>query len=210
VVARSLSVGDPDQKLVTPTIFASRQFVSAQVCRVITPPSSRQYLCIHLECETCAVVIIIGYNTSSAHTVSHFFRSRGEPLALKLFCPDPSSTFSALCPGSFRDGSFPAYTLLSGFGVISAAQSVASVAWRKAVKLMTRQNQVKQASQGVSWRASFCCCPGTRAPRDLADDHRVLTAPGARPPFKRRHISKTRVPVVRDVSPHTPSLLDLS
>jgi hypothetical protein len=25
-----------------------------------------------LDCETCAVVIIIGYNTSSAHTVSHF------------------------------------------------------------------------------------------------------------------------------------------
>jgi hypothetical protein len=147
--------------------------------------------------------------TLSSHSYI-IFPSGGEPLALKLFCPDPSYTFSALCPGSFRDGSSPAYTLLSGFGVISAAHSVASVARRKAVKLVTHQNQVMQASRGVSWRASICCCPGTRTPRDLADDHRVLTAPGARPPFKRRHISKTRVPAVRDVSPHTLSLLNLS
>jgi hypothetical protein len=182
VVARSLSVGDPDQKLVTPTISASRQVVSAQVCRVITPPSSRQYLCIPLGVRKMRVYhchaamlspVFLHTHWSAKHarllsssgttqTVRIRFRifrytlsshsyiilpSRGEPLALKLFCPDPSYTFSALCPGSFRDGSSPAYTLLSGFGVVSAAQSVASVARRKAVKLMTRQ---KSGEAGLS------------------------------------------------------------
>jgi hypothetical protein len=41
--------------------------------------------------------------TLSSHSYI-IFPSGGEPLALKLFCPDPSFTFSALCPGSFRDG----------------------------------------------------------------------------------------------------------
>jgi hypothetical protein len=147
--------------------------------------------------------------TLSSHSYI-IFPSGGEPLVLKLFCPDPSSTFSALCPGSFRDGSSPAYTLLSGFGVISAAHSVASVARRKAVKLVTHQNQVKQASRESRGGQVFGAAPAIELPETLPTIIEFSLPPGARPPFKRRHISKTRVPVVRDVSPHTLSLLDLS
>jgi hypothetical protein len=134
VVARSLSVGDPDQKLVTPTIFASSQFVSDQVCWVITPPSCLpvslhtfwecerrvfiivvlpyfcQYLCIHVGVQNmrgcyhhwvqhkqCAYGFAFS-GTPHLLTATSFSPSQGELLALKLFCPDPSSTFSAICP----------------------------------------------------------------------------------------------------------------
>jgi hypothetical protein len=161
VVARSLSVGDPDQKLVTPTIPALRQVVSAHFVYILGERKMRVHHChaamlspvslnthwiakhaqlLSSSGTTQAVRIrfrIFRYTLSSHSYI--IFPSGGEPLALKLSCPNPSSTFSTLCPRSFRDGSSPAYTLLSGFDVISAVQSVASVARRKAVQLMTRQ-----------------------------------------------------------------------